>query len=423
VNTASPYLPPIHFIGHSLGTLVNAAAANSLGSGFDRGNVQMTLFDEASLATFTDCSKFLWLATQGSPSNRRNYLPSLPNQFLWADNYVSLVGNLSPRAANMICEYGMPKFARDFRDLISQAADFHGYPCSWYEQTIYHSLSDSFQMGNRWSFERNGFPQAPAPGTVYLQTDSEWELTKMKNYSDGEALLNQRFEIYHHSYETAFMGQSFAGFNNGSVVGGIITFEAASAVDLLLHLNTTINNFFGSDTVRPRGGNIGVPAYAWIPVTIPTNAAFMSFDFLVTGDVNADSFAVALDGTNLLAVQLRLVQTNVLLNTGSLDVAESAGKQVELFAGIVGGSSTNVSVTVSNLQFYIPQAPALKAKVDAGNLLLTWPLAPEFTLHSTTNLADPNSWMPLDNPGAVVDFQNIVTNAISEPIRFYRLKK
>ena len=62
VNLGPDYAQPIHFIGHSLGTLVNARAANYLHGDqlanedvspapWAATNTQMTLFDEASYAT------------------------------------------------------------------------------------------------------------------------------------------------------------------------------------------------------------------------------------------------------------------------------------------------------------------------------------------------------------------------------------
>lgn len=53
-SLGNSYGQPIHFIGHSLGTLVNAAAANYLhentGGTFSPQNTHITLLDDAALA-------------------------------------------------------------------------------------------------------------------------------------------------------------------------------------------------------------------------------------------------------------------------------------------------------------------------------------------------------------------------------------
>jgi hypothetical protein len=68
--------------------------------------------------------------------------------------------------------------------------------------------------------------------------------------------------------------------------------------------------------------------------------------------------------------------------------------------------------------------PAIVVQASGTNLLLSWPLsAPGYTLQSTTNLADNNSWTTLTNAPVIVGSQNQVTDAISGPAKFYRLKK
>jgi hypothetical protein len=66
----------------------------------------------------------------------------------------------------------------------------------------------------------------------------------------------------------------------------------------------------------------------------------------------------------------------------------------------------------------------LQAQADGGNLMLSWPLsAANFSLQTTTNLADRNSWVTLTNVPAIVNLQNAITNPASGEARFYRLKK
>ncbi len=131
------YSKPIHFVGHSLGTLVNASAANYLqGTSWANDNVsptpwpaanmQMTLFDEAEVATGQSglLNGILTLAGwNGNPLEPKpSYYHPLPRQSAWADNYVSAFGLLHPEAANVILTEGFPTVAPDLASL------FRTYP-------------------------------------------------------------------------------------------------------------------------------------------------------------------------------------------------------------------------------------------------------------------------------------------------------
>ena len=170
------------------------------------------------------------------------------------------------------------------------------------------------------------------------------------------------------------------------------------------------------------GGAANTPAYAWIPLTVPSNAVSMSFNFLLQGNGNEDSFQVALGGTNILSLETSLIQTNVTLSSGLIDVSPYAGQQVELFLGIVGGTSTNAALTVSDFQFYVTLSPALQIQLAGTNVVLTWPLsATGYVVQKTDKLAPTPSWTTVTNVPAIVDFQYTVTNQISGSSRFYRL--
>jgi hypothetical protein len=94
-------------------------------------------------------------------------------------------------------------------------------------------------------------------------------------------------------------------------------------------------------------------------------------------------------------------------------------------------SFIDLSVTNSSQQFYravlfssIGAAPLLQAQVSGNNFILSWAAsATGYSLETTTNLADPNSWMAVIDTPAIVNLQCLVTNQISGAARFYRLKK
>jgi len=446
LNVLGPnYSKPIHFVGHSFGTLVNSYAATYLqGTNFGNGqewsstpwpatNMQMTLFDEAEVGA--DASFDLDSAGLAALADLKvgffeasSYYHPLPLNFAWADNYVSAFGLLKTNAANVILTDGFPTNAPDLIHWFYQLGSFHRYPCSWYSNTIQNE--DISEMGFKWSFEQAGlFSQAPTNGSVYVQfnNNSPWDLTQ-KDWNYGTNYLNSNFQEY------VAVAKSTA-----QIVGNIIdtseqTLELAIfGVDgeLLMNLNTTPEKSAKSQFqvhplgVRPNGesnSSTNVPAYAWMELMVPTNAVSLSFNYIIQGDWQSDSLAAAFNGTNILLIAGNTIQTNVTFSSGSIDVSAFAGQTNEFFIGIIGGTSTNAQVTVENLAFSISTPPLLQAQTGNGNFMLSWPMsAANFNLQTATNLADPNSWVTLTNVPAIVNLQNTITNPITGIQGFYRL--
>lgn len=449
LNALGPnYSQPIHFIGHSFGTLVNAYAANYLqGANFANEvvsptpwpavNMQMTLFDEAEVGADKDFnlnSQDLAALADANANllSSSPYYHALPKQFVWADNYVSSVGLLQSGAANVILTNGFPANAPSPESWFIDFGVFHGYPLPWYEETIQDDGASL--MGFRWSFETGGwFSQAPSPGSVFVQAynNSQWNLTAT-TWNDGTNLLGQRFQEYRNAFVNSVNNQvpglvTANGSVNGQIVGALPAFDAF----ILSFFTSSANNSpapqfrahpLGQPADNQNGAN--VPAYAWMQLAVPTNAVSMSFDYIIQGDWQSDSLAAAFNGTNVLLIAGNTIQTNVTFSSGSIDVSAFAGQTNEFFIGIVGGTSTNAQLTVENLAFSISTPPSLQAQMSSGNLMLSWPMsAQSFSLQTTTNLADPNSWTTLPNVPAIVNLQNAVTNPISDGMRFYRLKQ
>ena len=178
MDTLGPgYQRQIHFVGHSLGTLVNRAAADYLhGARRPRGDTRpatqryfaarthVTLLDQAELVTAVNglhVSLDLLLAISGYPtalSGTADYVrvaQAMPENAAWIDNYISLVGILHSRASNVMLwrSLGAPNPVAS-----------HGYAYDWYQQTITTSNPAASTMGHRWSFERNTLGTPPATG-------------------------------------------------------------------------------------------------------------------------------------------------------------------------------------------------------------------------------------------------------------------
>ena len=452
-NLGAGYSQPIHFIGHSFGTCVNAAAANYLeANGYSSANIQMTLLDEAEIAN--DLASGLAIV---SPT-ACNYwwISPLPTNCAWSDNYISLVGELQNDAnsVNVFLTEGQPgAFYVNANDLLNDMKAYHAVPCQWYAQTITNPAGSV--MGDIWSFERNSNFTSPAGGTYFEQQGSGLVLNQISP-ATAEALYTVnstafRTELWDYmTLEGVNAAVQVVGDVTANVVEttltdstpayqttpatiGISTYAPATpdywSPQLILQnhpLNLVPNlkplNVHPLDDPSSTPSNS--PAYAWLPMTIPTNATSLSFDFMLQGDGAGDSFDVALNSTNVFSLATSLIQTNVTMNSGLIDVSSYAGQNVELFLGIVGGASTNTILTVSGIRLYSVMPPLLQAQMSGNNFVLSWPLsASDYVLQTSTNLMDTNSWMAVPDVPAIVNLQNTVTNPAADGARFYRLKK
>jgi pimeloyl-ACP methyl ester carboxylesterase len=447
VKLGPGYSQRIHFVGHSLGTLVNASAANYLHTnGYSSQNTHMTLFDEAEVGEGVNCRLFGLKVAQlifriGHPLSPKiavNNSP-LPKDFAWADNYVGAFGAPHPEAANIILTNGFPGSAPSLSALEDAVVRFHAYPQRWYGNSITNPASDAALMGFRWSFEKSTLTPPPPTNTYFVQSfnGSELDLAQT-NFAYVTNLLIQREQKFGSAINSTIAKVA----NNTLTANGQITPEVmtagppSGAGDLVI--NWIINLFTGqgggggfSGVLRggrhpneAGGSETNIPAYAWIPLVIPADASAMSFNYKIQGDWNDDSLAAALNGTNVMSIPGNQIETNVIFDSGLIDVTPYAGRTNEYFVGIFGGTSTNALLTVQNVAFYTAAPPSLEVRASGSGLKVSWPLtAQNFNLESTTNLTATNSWTPVTNVPAVVDLQNAITNPISGGARFYRLKK
>jgi hypothetical protein len=85
---------------------------------------------------------------------------------------------------------------------------------------------------------------------------------------------------------------------------------------------------------------------------------------------------------------------------------------------------TNVVVTIYPAVSAITTRPQLTIARSGNNVIFTWPTsATGFSLLSATNLASPVVWAAVSPLPVVVNGQNTVTNAISDPRKFYKLSQ
>ncbi|HWH70036.1 MAG TPA: hypothetical protein VNT26_11670, partial [Candidatus Sulfotelmatobacter sp.] len=86
--------------------------------------------------------------------------------------------------------------------------------------------------------------------------------------------------------------------------------------------------------------------------------------------------------------------------------------------GSLGGWSLNIGTASSEV------APALMLTRASANDVLKWPATSTgFKVQTTVDFTWPVSWTNLTQPAAVLNGQNVLTNANTGYLRFYRLRK
>lgn len=458
------YAQGIHFIGHSLGTLVNASAADYLhkrtDGAFDWRRTQMTLLDNAEMANVESrlipvgykIAGFESFLGMGDPPPL-GWVSPLPEQRQWADNYISLVGLYHFSVVNVWLPKGIAYGAQI--NPVDWATEAHGYACQWYGYTA--ETPDLSMLGNRYSFERlgvNGAFPSPSPypaGSLYVQyTGNDYALMAVQNVpgymarTGAEFAKSKLLEGVNWLVDTgekigdAVVDVAEAGVAVARDVASDVADGAESVVSWsIASLRATLRSA-AAVLPRPETGLVlaardgplsgpedytNSPSAVWLPVLIPTNAALFSFDFTFTGDAGQDVLSASIAGTNVFALEAQDMPEGQLLDSGPIDVTQWKGQTVELFFGLLGGTSTNTTITISSMRFYQIDPPLLAAEVSGTNLVVSWPATVSgYSLQSVDSVTSTN-WLPVTNTPMLGGLRQYVTNAVSDGQRFYRLKR
>jgi len=398
------YVRPIHFIGHSLGALVNAAAANYLQG--DRTAQQatnptpwsptrthMTLLDAAEDATALEGLgvPVLWdgisvMVGQGSTdlsvgfgNDMLGWKPALPVHRAWADNYTSLCGLYQPHAVNV---------ELDQAHWLSGAVAQHGYPCQWYGMTVTNPAACTLGFQRSYEALKLGvtafdFPPSTTdfpPGVAYVQPEAGDDPFHLNLAGIGTQLLGmgKRVVLVAPASTVQTIGNVTAEVEDGAQAGWQWTVNgfnyAANAAEqggqavvnawdsAVMGLTLTVGSLhFNSQLQAHTLSTLNVSAsdstsnsapMAWVPVQIPTNAAFMAFDFIITGDPSNDVMVCGIGTSNVFSLEAQYIPTNNVSSSRLIDVSVWAGTTNELFFGLVGGTSTNASLQIDNIRFY-----------------------------------------------------------------------
>lgn len=480
------YAQPIHFMGHSLGTLVNGAAATFLQgkpvvgrSGsvnpWRSDRMHMTLFDEVEIAAYSGAAgrvaRSIWrqrgltfidgqpvLPSRSQPGDYSLSKDPLPPAFAWADNYKSSFFSLffwDHRAVNIDLH--------QCSDLVSPI-EAHGEAYQWYLGTVRNrsaSILGFIRSYEAAAIDPRGNPFPPADdvfgeGRIWRQrseTENPWSL---ELGPPSCPMAETFFELAGDTLSTGVaVAEKVAATTSGVVekvgnvvvegmvtaaIGTSLAFQylagkavefSAPVVDLMERPSFRMLLTTGQPPLLNPGQNRSGapaadgnhPAYAWLPIQIPPDATAMVFDYQINGDPAEDNLAVGLNGTNVLRVVGRHTPQGVPQASWLIDVSHLAGTTAEVFVGITGGTSTNCAVTIENLRFHTLQTPQLTVEPAGDGVRLSWPSwANGYRLESTDDLGS-TRWQELPVAPALFGGQLSLTNRVTGNERFFRLRR
>jgi len=425
-------------------------------------NTHMTLFDEAELVQpIKGIHVFLDVLYKPQGDTTADLINNfwtkvIPQQFSWADNYLSEVGLLHSEAANILL----------WRKTYLNPAGPHGYAYQWYQGTVTNPLGSA--MGHRWSSERNSLGSAPDAPAYYLQSldlmGSEMTVSAIPgslaaSLSAGRLAAYPSLKAYQglNAIGTTVQGVYLDGIQfAGNVVANVAeSFAPLNGEPIYVGTAGSTPAYFGTPvtptsfqanwdfkfTLDKSGAPQPLAAsrfpaaaqavaasptnspFVIIPVAVPWDAVGMSFEFQFEGADAGSYMTMGIGEENYFTMEARYVEDGEWSHSTVIDIAEYAGQEIEIFVGLNGSASTG-KVNVRGIQFYSPPIPALDIATAGSQLKLAWPLSGvDWTLETTTTLALPDSWQPVLNTPVDLDYEHSVTFDITVPSQFFRLRK
>ena len=476
------YSQKIHFIGHSLGTLVNAAAANFLhgdrtaqqavsATPWSPTRTHLTLLDAAELAAglevlpigslfalFNGISVSVGGSTDligGYDNVLLGWKPALPVRRKWADNYVSLVGLYQPDAVNVYLDKAKLIFdLNPIETLIKR----HAYSFQWYGLTV--ASPSGCTLGFQRSHEARqaglsafDFPPSSSdfpPGVAYLQpllATDPLTLTLAPPFTRAFG-IGQRWVVRGAAGVVEVAGDVTAQVMDGAQAAGQWISSGFDYVgDVAAQSGQAVVNLYNSPVLRlllrtqgillpspmalrdgtftlsaAGAGDSPSPPMAWLPIQFPANATAMAFDFMVEGNPMDDVMVCGIGTNNLFSLEAKYIPTNTISASRLIDVSAWAGRTNELFFGFMGGTSSNATLVIENIRFYSLAEPRLEIFVSGSTSLLSWSLTAGGYVVETTPRLDLPAWEALTNAPAISADRYVLTNSWSDQTRFFRLR-
>jgi len=377
----SNYNHSIQFIGHSLGTLVNSRAISYLFPRVLSAPIQDTLLDEASIANHAPGAAPTFEVSAIPEDAQGNPLP-----LMRIDNYISSFGEPYAQAANFILQDNPTD--PPSTDSVLYWGRFHDYPQTFYDQTLPGGTGSGSSVGYAGSIENGPFnPNNPVyqPGTYALQstnTGGEFSFSSILQATAAQFLLNRNNEELNAlQSDAAQLPQSAADYIAELISGltvaqltGAVQYENSVLVTLipdqgpqfaLTKATSTTAAANAKNNATESSDSPTSSSYAWVPISIPANAQYISLDF-VFHDLSPDDFlTVGINDTPLFQLEDQFVTDGLTENSGLLDVSQWDGQDVQLFLGLNASDDNNIggTITINDIEFAEVPEPGFPCQI------------------------------------------------------------
>jgi hypothetical protein len=355
-TSSSSFSQTIHFVGFSLGSVVNRVAAETLISRYkvDPSRIHVTILDAPTGIRSTP----LWLEP-------------VPNAAVgWLDNYYSEFGSTYPDATNVDLHPNTP---------IGWSAG-HGYAWQWYACSVYEEAGlralhgdcgtvepASNLVGFQWAAEASGGSLESAPKlpmhSRYIQTDSWSDSLLDVSLQRTPAPIRTTTTMF--ARATPLVPVLFLA-GPTSTVGPVNN-------DLQIRLGTTsapaVETGVGGDA-RASAAATGTPtASTGFRVTVPAGAQILSLRVTrVACDGLVPTLSIGVNQVEVLSRSMHSVPCGSSTSV-ALSVAEYVGQEIEVFVGVAGTAAATM-ITVDRLAFLtLTDTPMDK---DADGLADDW---------------------------------------------------
>ena len=529
------YAQHIHFVGHSLGTIVNRYACDYVHASFPAGSrdalnssspwsnaattPHVTLLDEAELASVVGTSAVtstLQAAAlgdgpaaallDGALSAAENWKSPLPMAARWVDNYISAIGIQHASAVN-VC---LPWEA----SISLSPVDAHSYSYLWYQKSVLNSSgaqAPAVGFGRSYEWAQTFPPSGTGMslGSLWLQSTATPDslslvLDPNPNFGESSSLIAADYAIQVRQKVQAetgvvtsavvqlgqSVGQSIGNAVDTNLIqpadavgqqvikdyqattqaaGSFVTTTISKTGHVVTETTEKVGNAIDAtynyavnaiDQIQPDSAlsgpvttpffrillstqavpqtpsaqsvqtdaapaAVGQPAYAWMTVHVPANAAFLAFDFTITGQPNADCIVCAINNQNVFNLPAQFAPDNVPSSTDQIDISSLAGQDIELFFGLSGGTSVNCQLAIDGIRFTTIPLPSI-GLVDMGtNMGIKWPAAATGWILESSDSLTSGSWQTVSTPNGVAVASGVITlqqPKVSNRL-FYRLRR
>jgi hypothetical protein len=377
------YANKIHFIGHSLGTVVNTYAVYLLR---DWNVEQFTILD----APFAAPSIDPWLFYR--------YLPS--DRVKWVDNYYG-TSIIFPAAAGSPIDGAAPSGGLSLNANHPGVHDF-------YYSTI---TNVSSTQGYFYSCLLPNFDTRPAP--------QRWTPPPAPLYQGLIGVLDDWAELLWYGAETVGGAtMQVVNYQIDSQLRGAIMLTKPATTSLLVSKAGATPS--GTDGPVPNGGTGIAEVSAAIDLVIPPDAKYMTFKFLCTQAGQGDWLTAKFNDNLLMSFRAdNFTGTN--FQTATLPVDAYAGQAGQLVVKLNCGGTNASEFVVADFSFLTTTAPTL-AKPGVINGAFQFDLhgliGSNYVVQVSSNLIN---WSSMSTSSIPTEGSISITNPVSgQPKQFYR---